>query len=414
MKILMLNSVYREGSTGKIVAALADVLRDNENQVMVCYGIGHSKVDAHSSKICTNVEHVINALLSRITGIPYGGFFYSNHRVRKIIKEFNPDIVHIHCVNASIINVYDLLNYLARTGVKTVLTLHAEIFHTGGCSHAFDCEKWREGCHDCKHYRDRVYSWFFDRSQTSYKLIQRAIESFAKSNLLITAVSPWLAERAKQSAVMRNYKVVYVPNGVNTMLFHYQGINGLINRNGYKKVVLFVTPYFGEEENDVKGGRFLPIIAALLPDYKFVVVATKLSQSLSHMPNNIQLWCKANTQYELAQLYSEADVTLLLSKRETFSMVTAESLCCGTPVIGFKAGGPESIALEQYTKFVDYGDIDKLVDVINSFVHKIINKHELSALASNTYSSEYCALMFTNLYKELNNENSSNNTECME
>ena len=41
-------------------------------------------------------------------------------------------------------------------------------------------------------------------------------------------------------------------------------------------------------------------------------------------------------------------------------MMTTESLCCGTPVIEFKAGGPESIALESFSSFVEYGDIDVL------------------------------------------------------
>ena len=39
-------------------------------------------------------------------------------------------------------------------------------------------------------------------------------------------------------------------------------------------------------------------------------------------------------------------------------MVTAESLCCGTPVVGFKAGAPEQIAIKEFSEFVEYGDLN--------------------------------------------------------
>lgn len=69
---------------------------------------------------------------------------------------------------------------------------------------------------------------------------------------------------------------------------------------------------------------------------------------------------KITDQELLAKYYSMADVTLLTSKKETFSMVTAESLCCGTPVVGFKAGAPEQIAIKEFSEFVEYGDLNSL------------------------------------------------------
>ena len=62
-------------------------------------------------------------------------------------------------------------------------------------------------------------------------------------------------------------------------------------------------------------------------------------------------------------------MTLLTSEREVFSMVCAESLCCGTPVIGFKAGGPESIAIPEYSTFVKYGDVDTLYQKILQYLN---------------------------------------------
>lgn len=399
MKVLLINSVYREGSTGKIVASIADTLREQGHEVQTCYGIGNSHIDEYSEKICGNLEHSINAVLSRITGIPYGGVFLSNIRIKRIIKQFKPDVVHVHCINASIINVYSLFEYLAKTGIKTVLSLHAEIFHTAGCEHAYECEEWKTGCHKCLNYKQKVSSWFFEGSAASYKKMFKAINSFSTEKLIITAVSPWLADRAKLSPIMKNYKVIYVPNGVETSIFHYKKDSNLLSREKYKYTILFVTPYFGIEESDVKGGRFLPRIAEELSNCKFIVVASRISNSLPDLPDNVRPWGRAKTQQELAQLYSEADLTILLSRRETFSMVTAESLCCGTAVVGFKAGGPESIAIKEASHFVNYKDLGGLKKRIVAVLEYGYDKQSLSEKATKIYSKEYMVDSFIKVYR---------------
>lgn len=399
MKILQINSVYKDGSTGKIVDSIGQTLREQGHEVFTCYGLGEEYYDDYSQKVCSNPEHKVNALLSRLTGIPFGGLFLSNKRIYKIIQSFQPDVVHAHCVNASTMNVYRLFKYLAKSKIRTVVTLHAEIFHTAGCEHAYDCEKYKDFCHHCEVYKHKVGSWLFDRSKKSWKLMKEAFSAFDKNDIVITAVSPWLAERAKQSSILKDFRIEYVPNGVDTRIFYYRKNTGLIERGQYKKVVLFVTAYYGHEKDDIKGGRYLPTIARMLPGYKFVVVASRISDNLSEQPFNIQIWGKAKTQEELAQLYSETDVVLLLSKRETFSMVTAESLCCGTPVIGFKAGGPESIAVSGYCSFVDYGDIQEMTLLLQKELTQ--DKADVSHVAANKYSTHCMVDSFVKVYKSV-------------
>lgn len=398
MKILQINCVYQSGSTGKIVDCIGQELRSLGHEVFTCYGNGKSHLDEHSVKVCSAFEHTFNAALGRIIGIPFGGIYLSNLRIYHIIRKFRPDVVHIHCINGYTMNVYSLLKYCARQHLKTVLTLHAEIFHTAGCAHAYDCEKWKEGCHDCEVYKKNRISWFLERSRASWRKMYDAINSFDYNNLTITGVSPWLTERAKQSAIMKRYNVVYVPNGVDTSIFHRREGAHLIDRGRYQKVVLFVTPWFSHNENDLKSGRFIPILADALPDYMFVVVASRMSNELRPMSNNVQIWGRAKSQEELAKLYSEADVTLILSRRETFSMVTAESLCCGTPVVGFKAGGPESIAIPEASIFVEYGEINSLVGALkNEF--EVVNRQGISFRAKEIYSSESMAIGYLKLYE---------------
>lgn len=399
MRILLINSVYKVGSTGKIVDGIATSLRECGHEAFTCYGIGDTYYDDYSQKICSVIEHKFNAFLMRIRGIPYGGLFFSNWRFQKVIKQFRPDVVHVHCINASMINVYSLLKYLAKNHIKTVMTLHAEIFYTAGCEHAFDCEKFKTFCYNCRLHRQKAVFGLFDRSKTAWLKMYDSFRSFQQEDIILTAVSPWLAKRAQQSTILKNYKILYVPNGVDTNVFHFNDNVGLIDKGKYEKIVLFVAPRFSLEANDVKGGRFLPRIAEMLPNYIFVVVVSRFAKQLDEMPPNVYLWGSAKNQEELAQLYSEADVTLLLSRRETFSMVTAESLCCGTPVVGFKAGGPESIAIKDYCSFVENGDIKHLVDKLNGLQKS--NKQEISQRATVFYAEKYMTERYLKIFTNL-------------
>ena len=118
-------------------------------------------------------------------------------------------------------------------------------------------------------------------------------------------------------------------------------------------------------------------------------------------PENVIFLGNIKNQQELASYYALADVTILTSKRETFSMVTAESLCCGTPVAGFLAGAPEQIALREYSKFVEWGSVELLKDAAESFLYRHVNSYEVAALAKNRYSKQVSANRYCELYAEL-------------
>lgn len=83
MKILQVNCVYKVGSTGKIAECIAHGLIQQGHEVRCLYGIGNKRYDNNSTKICGNLEHKINAVIARATGIPYGGTYLSNWRIMR-------------------------------------------------------------------------------------------------------------------------------------------------------------------------------------------------------------------------------------------------------------------------------------------------------------------------------------------
>ena len=113
------------------------------------------------------------------------------------------------------------------------------------------------------------------------------------------------------------------------------------------------------------------------------------------------MWGKAKNQRELGWLYANAEITILTSKKETFSMVCAESLCCGTPVVGFKAGGPESISIPDFTSFVNFADLESMSAEVKRFLNNSFNRDTISERAISLYSKRIMAKNYLDIYKLL-------------
>ena len=126
----------------------------------------------------------------------------------------------------------------------------------------------------------------------------------------------------------------------------------------------------------------------------------------SSKPPNINMITKIEDQAALAQHYSSADILLLTSEKETFSMVTAESLACGTPVIGFDSGAPKEVAPAGYGEFVDYGDLNGLESLLLRIKNDpsiMKSSKDCYEFANNKYSKEKMAKNYEAIYMELLN-----------
>lgn len=395
MKVLQINCVYPNGSTGKIVQCIHYGLLKKHINSIILYAHGKKYQDRNLIKITNYFFTKLNALISRITGLMYCGCITSTETAINIIKKENPDIVHLHCINGYTINIPHIIAYLKQNNINTILTLHAEFMYTGNCGHAFDCERWKSGCGKCPRLKQETKSYFFDNTARSWRLMKKAFDDF-DDHLHVISVSPWLMERAKLSPILQGKQHSVIMNGVDTHTFHLRTSTlreELHLKN--KKIVFHVTASFNSE---IKGGKFILKLAELLPHLIFII-AGKVKKN-KYYPQNVIFLDYIDDQNKLAELYSIADITLLTSKKETFSMPVAESLCCGTPVVGFEAGGPESIAIKDYSYFVEYENIEKLKEAISIFLNKKFDKEAISKKAKSIYSHKVMTENYINLYKK--------------
>lgn len=400
MKILQVNCVYKTGSTGKIMYDIHTELLKNGHESVICYGRGVKTQDKGVYKTCGELYSKFNNLLTRFTGVMYGGCLFSTNKLISIIKKEKPDIVHLHCINGYFVNIYRLVSWLKTNKIKMVLTLHAEFMHTANCGHAFDCEKWKTGCGNCPRLKAETKSLFLDGTARSFEKMKKAFDGF-NDNLIITSVSPWLMERAKQSPILadKNHTVVF--NGLDEAVFNPCKEKNIDKR----KSVLFVTPAFSLDINHPKGGYYVVELARRMPEVDFVIIGSR--EQYNSLPENVINVGRVENQQKLAEYYSTADVTLITSRRETFSMVLAESLCCGTPVVGFEAGGPETIAISEYCNFAEYGDLDTLEALLEKVLNQTYNSSLISETAIKKYKKEKMTAEYLNIYSTLLGENNS-------
>ena len=415
MKVLQVNSVYKIGSTGKIVHDLHILYRKKGIDSYVIYGRGTSSdeisKDDHVLRICSDLYARANTARAILTGLPYGGCEIATQRLIRAIRKIHPDIVHLQCINEHFINIYKILDWLGKNTIPTVVTLHAEFMFTANCGHADNCMKWLKECGNCPNLRAATRSIFWDRTTDSCRRMKKAFSYFG-DNLYIVSVSPWLGKRAQQSPILRKKRHEVIMNGVDTNVFYRRKEFFYVNKEKYKnyqKIVFHATAMFRDRKEDPKGGWYIIRLAERLKKDGILFIVAGNYEIREKMPDNIILLGIVSNQNEMAEYYSYADLTVITSKRETFSMVCAESLCCGTPVAGFEAGGPETIALPEYSSFVQFGDLDALVQCVKEMLgsSNVVGQYDPEQIAKEAkeqYDRERMAAGYLEIYERLMRE----------
>ena len=403
MNIVQINETYTASSTGRIVNMLATEIRKTGNFCLVCAASGvHS--DRDSVQIGSVMDHKLHALFSRITGKQ--GYF-SQRATKKLIerlKQFHPDIVHLHNLHGNYINLELLFRYLAENDIATVITLHDCWLYTGKCTYYVPvrCEKWKKECGKCPLLRqDNVNpTFFFDRTRKCISDKRRLLGRIPR--LAVVSVSRWICQEASQS-LLQNAEQHMIYNGVDTEAFH-PSVSNL--RQQYHCENKFVILMVSSNISITKGYReMLGLAARCAPDAYQIFLIGKNRANLYIPPNVIWIGHVGDSSL-LAQYYSMADVCVNTTQYETFGMVTAESICCGTPAIVYdNTASPEIVGPGCGYVVEEKDGITGLVDAVQKI--REVGKQQYTSPCL-TYAKEHLALrrsadQYFSLYVSLKN-----------
>lgn len=362
--LLQINPVLRVStSTGRIMQEIGDLAMRNGWESYIAYGRGRDGILPCRSRIVpvggrwSTLWHGVEPRLFDRHGLASTG---ATRRFVREIERIRPDVIHIHNIHGYFLNYRVLFDFLSRSGIPVVWTVHDCWLYTGHCYHYSyaGCDRWQRECHDCPQRREFPTSWLFDRSRQNFRDKRAAFTSLQKGQLTVVPVSEWIrSEMARSFLRGCDFRVIH--NGINTDVFDICSPQAARAKYGLgdKHILLGVASIWSRE----KGlDDFIRLSGLLADDERLVLVGIKPEQRRLLPPNVIGIGRTENV-HELAELYSAADAFLNPTWQDNYPTVNLEAISCGTPVVTYRTGGSIEAVTPATGRVVDQGDFAGLL-----------------------------------------------------
>lgn len=398
MKILQINATYNIGSTGRIVFDLKSELEKQGHSAFCAYGYGQTTDDKSYKIIKGNGNFTVKKNLAYTFFTGKHGCIHKNETIQllKWIDKVNPDVIHMHNIHGNYLNLKLLFQHLKKIKKPIVWTLHDCWSFTGHCAY-FDCckcEKWKEGCYECKNLYSYPKSLFKDCSKKQWVEKKQLFTNIP--NLVIITPSKWLANLVKKS-YLSDYPIKVINNGIDLSLFRPTHSNFRKKNNIQEEKIILGVANSWKVNKGIN--YFIEFSKKLGKEYKIVLIGLSKKQ-IKNTPENIIKIERTTSTKELVELYSTADLLLNPTLEDNFPTVNLEAQACGTPVITFDTGGsPEAVTAETGL-VVKQGDMEGLYKGIceiskNNVVEQQCRKRALQ------FSKDLKYKEYINIYSKL-------------
>ena len=394
MRILFVHRDLGTGSVGKIVEQLYFGAKNNGIECKVVYGgcINKSNIPPEDI-IPVNTKNGIrcHAFLSRLTD--KSGFYGRKHtkKLIRVIKDFCPDIIHIHGCYGYWVDIKSLYSFLNKQNIRVINTLHSCWDFTGHCCYftKAKCEKWKTQCHHCQEKRNYPSSLLVDNSYSNY-LVKKGLFS-TNYNLEYVAPSEWM-QRCFCESFLKRHKITIINNGIDLDIFKktFTDVSkyGILDNT---EVVLGVASIWSER----KGLNDFVELSEILPDGFQVVVVGVTDKQIKKLPKKIIGIKRTESQTDLAALYTRASVFFNPTYEDNYPTVNLEAIACGTPVITYSTGGsPEIIEKTGFGKVIKFKDYQEIISFIKSNKNKplVLDSDQIKNLSNKKMINDYLDL----------------------
>ncbi len=233
---------------------------------------------------------------------------------------------------------------------------------------------------------------------------QIKIEAMRNANITIVGPSKWLMNRSSESKVLGRFPHLNVPYGMDTSIF--TDIDQREARDAWgipqnKPALIFVAEVI---TNRRKGFHLLKEALTKLEDADITLCAVgKADDSLTSIPNFHHLGV-IKDERKMASAYAAADAFVIPSVEDNLPNTVLESICVGTPVIGFPIGGvPDMVRTGENGIICEEVTSDALAKGIHSFLEQqqLFDRTAILNEAHRRYDESVQAARYMDLYESL-------------
>ena len=391
MKIIQVNTVLNTGSTGRIAEQIGEAAIGRGHTSLVAYGRWASKSASRTYKVGglrDVIFHGVESLLFDRQGLASRG---ATAKLVAWLEIEKPDAIGLHNLHGYFLNFPILFDYLRRSRLPVVWTLHDCWPFTGHCSNfdRFHCSKWEDECFKCPmtyHYPRSL----LDHSRRNFRRKKDLFIGLA--DMTLVTPSKWLRNIVGRS-FLSEHPIQVINNGVDLDVFKP------VERDGEEILVLGVANVW----SDRKGLEdFKRIRESLPPSFRVVLIGvTELQKRF--LPKGIEGISRTESVAELVNWYQKATVFVNPTYSDNFPTTNIEALACGVPVVTYQVGGsPE--ALDDLTgRVVSPGDLKRLASAIVELAggDRLVARNRCRARAEKLFNKDDRFSEYIDLYESL-------------
>ncbi len=372
-------------------SSIYTTVRNHENEV----GVNVLKHPSGNNKNWSLFQRPENSK----PGLTIFSFNQPSMRSSKIIDiSSKHDVISIHWY-ARFLSIENIAS-LTHSRTPVVLTVRDMNPITGGCHYFHGCSRWKESCEGCPQLFDN-----YDDYPSKVLTAKRAGYNF--DNLTIVVLSNHTRRIIEQTPYFNSCDIRVIPNSIETDVFKPYPKDFARKELGLPldRQIIGYAPSFSSEvkgyNEAVEAFNNIKFSTSKANQPYVMLVGNRTPANEKIQLDNQSLGYVADKD-RLALAYSAADVFIVPSLEETFSNTTAESLSCGTPVVGFKTGAIPDLVVDGFNGFTfEVGDSDGLSRGIMSCLNSSIGGSEIREMAVNQLSFGIQAEKYEKLFSEV-------------